>query len=71
MDETTSQDSVVDSPLNYLTVRGAADKLSVSEATVRKLLKEKKIPYHLIAGKTIRISEHDLHKFMQSIIKVG
>lgn len=52
----------------YLTMREVADRLGLSEATVRKIIKSGELPASRIgpSGKTVRIAVDDLVTYMES-----
>ena len=50
----------------FLTVPEAAERLSVKESFIRRLVFEKKVPYTKFGGRTLRIAEDDLDAFIEA-----
>lgn len=48
----------------YLTVRKVAELLNIPISGVQRLIREKKLPAHLI-GRTYRIAPQDLEKYLE------
>jgi excisionase family DNA binding protein len=50
----------------FLTVPEVAERLSVKESFIRRLIFEKRVPYTKFGGRTLRIAEDDLDAFIEA-----
>jgi excisionase family DNA binding protein len=62
---------MTDQPI-YLSVRQAADLLSVSSRTIRRYIKQQYLPAYRVAGQpTIRIKREDIESLLEPIAVEG
>ena len=55
----------------YITLDDAADRLSISKRSVRRLISEGTLPAVMINARTIRINEADLAKALRPVLPNG
>ena len=60
--------SEAEKPTKLLTINDVAERLNISPRQARRLIKKRLLPHHRI-GRSIRISQDDLERFVASTRK--